>query len=111
VQWELSAEGRASELEDQAMASLLWSVDTPEAILRLLLAETDIEQAYDPPEGFDPEQPGEWEPEWTTFAFKRRARLMRLERQSKYLSLEYKLEGAGYWSIEIEPTHMVIKRL
>ena len=29
VQWELSEQERAKELEEQATASLLWAVDTP----------------------------------------------------------------------------------
>ena len=39
VQWELSEEERREEIEQQAKASLLWSVSAPEAILRLLLVE------------------------------------------------------------------------
>ncbi|GAG46260.1 unnamed protein product, partial [marine sediment metagenome] len=42
VQWDLSEDERLEELENQATASLLWTVDTPEAILRLFLNETDI---------------------------------------------------------------------
>jgi hypothetical protein len=111
VQWELSEDDRVRELDEQATASLLWSVDPPEAVLRLLLSETDIQRVYGPPEGFDPDQQGEWETEWTTFAFRRRARLMRAERQPERLSIEYKLEGAGTWSIEIEPTRVIIERI
>ena len=40
VQWLLSEDERAAELEQQATASLLYAVDAPEAILRLLLEET-----------------------------------------------------------------------
>ncbi len=43
VQWELTEEQRIQAVEDQATASLLWSMDPPEAILRLLLDETSIE--------------------------------------------------------------------
>jgi hypothetical protein len=39
VQWDLSEKERIEELDNQATASLLFSVDTPEAILRLLLDE------------------------------------------------------------------------
>ena len=55
VQWELSGQELAQELEDQATASLLWAVDAPQTILRLLLSETGIERAYEPPEGYEPE--------------------------------------------------------
>src|SRR4030042_1488680 len=61
VQWELGEEERREELEDQARASLLAAVDTPEAVLRLLLDETEIVRAFGPPEGYDPEQQGEGE--------------------------------------------------
>jgi hypothetical protein len=40
VQWELTGEERIAAVEEQATASLLWMMDAPEAILRLLLAET-----------------------------------------------------------------------
>ena len=36
VQWDLSEEERIQELHMQALASLLWTVDIPEAMLRLL---------------------------------------------------------------------------
>ena len=59
VQWELSDAERIKELDEQARASLLWAVDVPETILRLLLNETEIERAYEAPKGYDPEQQGE----------------------------------------------------
>ncbi len=37
VQWELDEEERIQAVEEQATASLLWTMDAPEAILRLLL--------------------------------------------------------------------------
>ncbi|MFN2128758.1 MAG: hypothetical protein ACK2TU_12945, partial [Anaerolineales bacterium] len=52
VQWELSEEEQLQELEEQSTASLLFSVDPPEAILRLLLNEYTIERAYEQPKGY-----------------------------------------------------------
>jgi hypothetical protein len=48
VQWDLTDDERVQELENQATASMLWAADSPEAILRLLLNETEIERAYAP---------------------------------------------------------------
>ena len=58
VQWELDENERIYELESQATASLLWSVDAPEAILRLLLMEHAIDRAFGPPDGYDDRNPG-----------------------------------------------------
>ncbi len=44
VQWELTEEERIMELENQARSNLLYAVDVPEAILRLLLNETEVER-------------------------------------------------------------------
>ena len=44
VQWELSEEEHIQAVEEQATASLLWTMYAPEAILRLLLGETDIQR-------------------------------------------------------------------
>jgi hypothetical protein len=111
VQWELSEEERAAELEQQATASLLWAVDAPEAILRLLLDEAAIERAYESPEGYDPEQQGEWDASLVTFTFKRRARLESVDRDNDSLVVIYNLEGAGYWELEITPERVVIQRI
>jgi len=111
VQWELSEEERVAELEQQANASLIWTVDVPEAILRLLLEETAIERAYEPPAGFDAEQQGEWDESLVTFTFKRRVRLEAEERTPDSLSVIYKLDGAGYWQIEITPERVIIERI
>ena len=111
VQWELTEEERLAELDQQATASLLWAVDAPEAILRLLLDETAIERAYEPPEGYDPEQQGEWDESTLTFAFKRGARLESVEREGDSLVVIYNLEGAGYWELEITPERVVIQRI
>jgi hypothetical protein len=67
VQWELSEEERIQELHTQATASLLWAVDIPEAILRLLLGLTGIDRSLDPPEDYDAELQGEWDPKLVTF--------------------------------------------
>jgi hypothetical protein len=106
VQWELTEEERLAELDQLATASLLWAVDVPEAILRLLLDETAIERAYDPPEGYDPEQQG-----GRSRPLCRRVRLESVERQGDSLVVIYNLEGAGYWELEITPERVVIQRI
>jgi hypothetical protein len=111
VQWELSEEERIQELEMQATASLLWMVDAPETILRLLLDENEIERAFDPPEGFDPEAQGEWDNSLLTFKFKRRFKLIKLERQRDHLYIEYQVADLGRWVFEIEPDDVRIYRL
>jgi hypothetical protein len=111
VQWELSEEERIHELEEQAKASLLAVVDGPEAILRLLLDETEIERAYEPPQGYDPEQQGEWDDSLITFQFKRQVRLERVDRNSELLSVEYNFGELGYWILEIESERVTIERV
>ncbi len=49
IQWELTEEELQQEVEQQATASLLWTANAPEAALRLLLNEVDIERIFDPP--------------------------------------------------------------
>jgi alpha-D-ribose 1-methylphosphonate 5-triphosphate synthase subunit PhnI len=111
VQGPLSEDERIQELEDQAIASLLWSVDVPEAVLRLLLAETGIVRADEPPPGYDPQQQGEWEDEALTFTFRRRIRLQQVDRSEEGLTVEYRLEGLGYWRLEIQPERVLIERI
>lgn len=111
VQWELSDEERVQELHTQANASLLGVVDIPEAILRLLLGEAEIERTFDPPEGFDPEAQGEWDSSLVTFAFKRPIHLEKVERGREYLYVEYNLGDLGYWAVEIEPEKVTIQRV
>jgi hypothetical protein len=111
VQWELTETERAQELENQARASLLWSVDVPEAILRLLLSETKIERAFEEPRGFDPEMQGEWDDELITFTFFRALRLEGVERTRQSLAVTYEIEGLGHWCIEIEPERVIIERV
>jgi hypothetical protein len=111
VQWELSEEERVNEVDTQSTASLVWSVDIPEAILRLLLQETEIEKLIEPPVGYDPETQGEWDPEIAAFGFQRRFELIKVERETNYLYLEYKIENLGYWSVEVEPEKVTIARI
>ena len=111
IQWEITEAERAQEIENQARASLLWSVDVPEAILRLLLSETEIERAYDPPDGFDPEMQGEWDNELITFKFLRPIRLESVDRDRRSLTVTYEFEGLGHWVIEIESERVIIERV
>lgn len=111
VQWELNSQERAQELEEQATASLLRAVNIPEAILRMLLNETEIERAYQPPPGYDPEQQGEWDDSLVTFQFKRPMRLERVEREGDYLYVEYNFGDLGYWAFEIEAEEFTLQRL
>ncbi len=111
VQWELTFEERAQELEEQAIASLLWVANAPESILRLLLNETKIERAYAPPDGYDPENQGEWDVSLVTFQFNRQITLVKEERSPDCLYLEYELADLGYWAVKIEPENVSIFRL
>jgi len=111
IQWEITEEERIKEVEDQARASLLWAVDAPEAILRLLLDETAITRLYDPPKGYNPEEQGEWNPDLITFGFNRRVRLERIEREPDCLTLEYDVADLGTWLLEITPERVIIERV
>ena len=111
VQWELDEDERNQELEAQATASLLWSVDVPEAILRLLLRETDIERLLEPPDDYDVETQGEWDPDLVTFGFQKPIKLIKVERDNNYLYIEYKFGDFGYWYFEVEPEKVTIGRI
>lgn len=111
VQWELSESERLDEIESQATASLLWSVSIPETIIRLLLDETTIERAFAPPEGYDPEQQGEWDDSLITFKFKNPIKLKNVERESDYLFLEFKVADIGEWALEIQPEKVTLERI
>jgi len=111
VQWELSDEERVQEVENQSTASLLWSVDVPEAILRMLLQETEIVRLFEPPEDYDEQDQGEWDEELITFGFRKPIKLVKVEREHDYLYLEYKFGDFGYWYIEIEPEKVTISRI
>lgn len=111
VQWELTEEERIMELENQARSNLLYAVDVPEAILRLLLNETEVERLYQASDHYDPEQQGEWDENIVTFQFKRPIKLEQVEREENYLYAEYKFTDLGRWGIEIEPDGVSISRL
>ena len=111
VQWELDEDERNQELEAQATASLLWAVDVPEAILRLMLQETDIERLLEPPDDYDVEAQGEWDPDLVTFSFQKPIKLVKVERDNNYLYIEYKFGDFGYWYLEIEPEKVTIGRI
>lgn len=110
VQWELTEEERLAELEAQTTAGLLWSADIPEAILRLLLQETENTRIFEPPADYDPEIQGEWDPELSVYGFKVPIELLKVERDTDYLYLENKMGDSGYWYIEIEPEKVTISR-
>ncbi|RPI33662.1 MAG: hypothetical protein EHM70_05325 [Chloroflexota bacterium] len=111
VQWELTEEERLHELNEQTTASLLWAVDVPEAILRLLLSETAIERAFEPPPGYDPDEQGEWDDSITTYQFRRPIKIERVERERDNLYIEYNFGDLGHWAIEIEPECVHIERI
>lgn len=111
VQWELTGSERAAELEAQATASLLWAVDVPEALLRLLLGETEIGRVFSPPRGYDLERQGEWDESLVTFAFRRTLHLIRQIRERDRLLVEYDFEDLGHWVLEIEPEKVTLERL
>jgi len=111
VQWELSEEERVNAINEQAVASLLWSMDAPEAVLRLLLSETEIKRLHQQPEGYDPAEQGEWDPGILTFGPYRSMKLIEVERERDYLRLVYHCGDLGYWEIEIEPEKVTIQRI
>ena len=111
VQWDQTEEQRAEEIENQAAASLLSVVDIPEAILRMLLNETGVEQLYDPPRGYQPEEQGDWDPELITFAYRRPIRLEHVERSADMLSVEYDFGDLGHWLFEITAERMTLERV
>jgi len=111
VQWDLSPEEKAVELETQATASLLWSANIPETILRLLLAETDITRILEKPDGFDPEIQGEWDDSLLTFSFQRPIELKEVRREVNQIEMVYYLADLGYWEIKISPEKVTIERV
>ena len=111
VQWDLTEDERVQELENQATANMLWAADVPEAILRLLLNETEIERAYEPPEGFDSAQQGDWDEEVLTFQYRRSIRLIKCEHKVDSLYIEYQFGDLGRWAFEIGPEEVKIKRV
>jgi hypothetical protein len=110
VQWDMSDEERLSELEAQATASLLFAVDVPEAMLRLLLDESEVEQTTEPPPGYDASLQGDWDPDLVTFRFKRPIRLRQVDRSRDSLHVEYDFQDLGRWVLDIEPERVEIYR-
>jgi hypothetical protein len=111
VQWELTEEERVEAINEQAVASLLWTMDAPEAILRLLLAETEIKRQVEPPETYDPEEQGEWDPEVLTFGPYRPIKLEEVERTRDHLRVVYNFGDLGWWEFMIEPEKVTIERI
>jgi hypothetical protein len=111
VQWELTEEERVEAINEQATASLLWTMDVPEAILRLLLNETEIQRLYQQPEDYNPEEQGEWDQEILTFGPYRSMKLVEFERTSEHLLLVYNFGNLGYWEFMIEAEKVTIERI
>ena len=111
VQWELDEEERVKAVEEQATASLLWTMDAPEAILRLLLDETGIQRLYGPPEGYDPREQGDWDKDLITFGPARSMKLESIQRTPRRLELVYNFENLGRWEFIIEQERMSIERI
>ena len=111
VQWELTEEERVEAVNEQATASLLWTMDAPEAILRLLLGETEIQRLYQAPEDYDPEEQGEWDKEILTFGPYRSMKLIEVERDPQFLRLVYNCGELGYWEFMIESEKVTIERI
>jgi len=111
VQWDLTEEERIQAVEEQATASLLWSMDAPEAILRLLLDETVIERLFGPPAGYNAEEQGEWDEKLITFGPKRAIKLESVERTPARLELVYNLGELGSWEFIIESEKVSIERI
>jgi hypothetical protein len=111
VQWPLTDAERSNEIENQATASLLWGVDAPEAILRLLLGETAIERAYDPPKGYKIEEQGEWDDSLITFQFSRSIHLVNVQRGPNSLYVEYDFGDHGRWAFVIGEDKASLERI
>jgi len=109
AQWEMTAAESAQEAESQASASLLATIDVPEAILRLLLNELEIVRLYGPPAGYDAQEQGEWDSQLITYGFKRSVTLAGITRDAESLELVYTLEGLGSWSMSIFPERVTIE--
>jgi hypothetical protein len=111
VQWELSEEERNAAVEEQATASLLWSMDAPEAILRLLLEETAIQRLHQPPPEYNPEEQGEWDGKLITFGPRRTIKLETVERTPASLVMVYDFGELGHWEFVIEAEKVSIERI
>lgn len=111
VQWELTEEERIQAVEEQATASLLWSMDAPEAVLRLLLEETEIERLHEPPSDYNPAEQGDWDGKLITFGPKRSIKLKSVERTPTRLELVYNFAELGRWEFVIESEKVTIERI
>jgi len=111
VEVELTEPQRLEEIERQTLAGLLWVAPVPESILRLLLGETEVVRAIDPPEGYDADTQGEWDSERATFAFRRPLHLEADREEDSRRVLEYALEGAGHWRMVISPEQFSLSRI
>jgi hypothetical protein len=111
VQWELTEEERIQAVEEQATASLLWAMDIPEAILRLLLGETGIQRLYASPEGFNKDEQGDWDENLLTFGPRRSIKLKEEERTRDSLRLVYDFGELGWWELVIKPERVTIERI
>jgi hypothetical protein len=111
VQWELTEQERIQAVEEQATASLLWTMDAPEAILRLLLDETGIQRLYGPPKDYNPEEQGDWNKELITFGPQRPIKLESIERTPTHLELVYDFGELGRWEFVIESERVSIERI
>ncbi len=111
VQWELDEEERVRAVEEQATASLLWTMDAPEAILRLLLEETGIRQLHAPPDGYDPREQGDWDKGLITFGPDHPIKLESIERTPTRLELVYDFGSFGRWEFVIESERVSIERI
>ncbi len=111
VQWELTEEERNNAVEEQATASLLWTMDAPEAILRLLLEETAIQKLRQPPEDYNPAEQGDWDSKLITFGPKRPIRLETVERTPDSLTVIYDFGELGHWEFFIEPEKVTIEKI
>ncbi len=111
VQWELTEEERTAAVEEQATASLLWTMDAPEAILRLLLNETAIKQLRQPPEGYDQAEQGDWDSSLITFGPQHPIKVEAVERTPTSLTVVYDFGELGHWEFYIEAEKVTIERI
>jgi hypothetical protein len=111
VQWELDEQERIQAVEEQATASLLWTMDAPEAILRLLLDETGIQRLYSPPPDYNSQEQGDWDKELITFGPLRPIKLESIQRTPTRLEVVYYFGDRGRWEFVIESGKVSIERI
>lgn len=113
-------EQREAWLHQQARAHLLTMVGTPEAVLRLLLRETDVARvpaddvaAAPGDEGF-PAEAGDADAEplpSDSFEFARPAVAQETELTRDGLQVIYRVDGAGTWRLILESDRVTIERI